>query len=85
MFTYFRNAINNSKPAKEYLDKRGLDFTRTEIGYNSAHLHHGQRKKEELFKTSFRSWSIARQGTHQQQNRRKGLQPLCQMLSLLCA
>ena len=43
MFTYFRNAINNSKPAKEYLEKGGLDVTRIEIGYNSAQLDQGGR------------------------------------------
>ena len=50
IFQYFRNAINNSKPAKEYLDKRSLDFTRLEVGYNSGQFHHGERKTEELIK-----------------------------------
>lgn len=27
MFTYFKNAIHNSKPAQEYLQSRCLDFT----------------------------------------------------------
>jgi len=48
MFTYFRNAINNSKPAKEYLEKRNLDFTRIELGYNSGQFHHGARKDGQL-------------------------------------
>jgi len=48
MFQYFRNAINNSKPAKEYLEKRNLDFTRLEVGYNSGQFHHGTRKDEQL-------------------------------------
>ena len=30
MFQYFRNAINNSKPAKDYLQKRNLDYTKIE-------------------------------------------------------
>ena len=48
MFTYFKNAVHNSKPAKEYLEKRGLDFTETEVGYNSGQFHHGTRKDENL-------------------------------------
>ena len=48
MFQYFRNAINNSKPAKEYLEKRNLDFTRLEVGYNSGQFHHGSRRDEQL-------------------------------------
>lgn len=50
MFQYFRNAISNSKPAKEYLEKRNLDNSLLEIGYNSGQFHHGERKTEELLK-----------------------------------
>jgi len=50
MFTYFRNGVHNSKPAKEYLEKRCLDFTKTEVGYNSGQFHHGTRKEESLIK-----------------------------------
>lgn len=48
MFTYFKNAIHNSPPAKEYLQKRGLDFKKTEVGYNGGQFHHGTRKDEAL-------------------------------------
>jgi DNA primase len=48
MFTYFKNGVHNSKPAKEYLQKRGLDFTITDVGYNSGQFHHGTRKDEAL-------------------------------------
>lgn len=48
MYQYFKNAINNSKPAKDYLEKRNLDFTRLEVGYNSGQFHHGARKDENL-------------------------------------
>ncbi len=48
MFQYFRNAINNSKPAKDYLQKRNLDYTKIEVGYNSGQFHHGERKDENL-------------------------------------
>jgi DNA primase len=48
MFTYFRNALHNSKPAQEYIKQRGLDATRIEVGYNTAQFHHGARKEETL-------------------------------------
>jgi len=51
MFTYFKNGIHNSKPAQEYLRKRGLDFTKTRVGYNSGQFHHGKRKDEGLIKS----------------------------------
>lgn len=62
MFQYFRNAISNSKPAKEYLEKRGLDFTRIEIGYNSGQFHHGNRKTEELIKQSLEAGLLIDKG-----------------------
>jgi DNA primase/predicted transcriptional regulator len=48
MFTYFKNAVHNSKPAQEYIKQRGLDATRIEVGYNTAQFHHGARKEETL-------------------------------------
>ena len=54
MFTYFKNGVHNSKPAKEYLQKRCLDFTKTEVGYNSGQFHHGKRKDEALIKSCIR-------------------------------
>lgn len=51
MFTYFKNAIHNSKPAQEYLQKRKLDNSKTEVGYNSGQFHHGARKDEKLINT----------------------------------
>jgi len=48
MFTYFKNAIHNSKPAKAYLENRCLDYQKTEVGYNSGQFHHGTRKDEKL-------------------------------------
>lgn len=48
MFTYFKNAVHNSRPAREYLESRGLDYTKTEMGYNSGQFHHGSRKDETL-------------------------------------
>lgn len=48
MFQYFRNAVNSSSPAKDYLQKRNLDFKKLEVGYNSGQFHHGARKDENL-------------------------------------
>jgi len=46
MFIYFKNAVHNSKPAQDYIKKRGLDYEKIEIGYNSGQFHHGARKVE---------------------------------------
>jgi len=75
MFTYFRNAINNSKPAKEYLDKRGLDFARTEIGYNSGQFHHGERKTEELLKQALEVGLLQDKGLINNRTKEKGYSP----------
>lgn len=48
MFTYFKNAVYNSPPAKEYLKQRCLDASVVEVGYNSGQFHHGARKEESL-------------------------------------
>ena len=48
MFTYFKNAVHNSKPAREYIESRNLDYKQLEIGYNGGQFHHGQRKDETL-------------------------------------
>jgi DNA primase len=48
MFTYFKNAVYNSKSAIEYLNGRTLDRYVIEAGYNSAQFHHGKRKEETL-------------------------------------
>ena len=48
MFTYFKNAVHNSKPAQEYIKSRGLDSGKIEVGYNTGQFHHGTRKEEVL-------------------------------------
>jgi DNA primase len=48
MFQYFKNAISNSKPAKEYLQSRNLDNKKIEVGYNGGQFHHGARKDENV-------------------------------------
>ncbi len=44
LFTYFNNAVHNSKPAQEYLQSRYLAHEQLAIGYNSGQFHHGERK-----------------------------------------
>ncbi|QMU66250.1 MAG: toprim domain-containing protein [Flavobacteriaceae bacterium] len=53
MFQYFCNAVHNSKPAKQYLEQRNLDFKKlgsggSPVGYNAGQFHHGKRKDETL-------------------------------------
>ena len=54
MFTYFKNAVHNSKPAQEYIKQRGLWSLANApsgdggIGYNTAQFHHGNRKDDAL-------------------------------------
>ena len=48
LFTYFKNAIHNSAPAREYLQSRNLNPLKIEIGYNTGQFHHGQRRDETL-------------------------------------
>lgn len=48
MFTYFKNAVHNSKPAQVYLQGRGLDVRLLEVGYNTSQFHHGSRRDDQL-------------------------------------
>ena len=53
MFTYFKNAVANSKPAQDYLQSRGLHpqlltSAGVPVGYNTAQFHHGTRKDQAL-------------------------------------
>ena len=51
MFTYFKNAVYNSKPAQEYIKSRALDASKLAIGYNTGQFHHGTRRDELLIKS----------------------------------
>ena len=51
MFTYFKNAVYNSKPAQAYIRGRALDPVKLEIGYNTGQFHHGTRKDELLIES----------------------------------
>lgn len=64
MFTYFKNAVHNSPPAREYIEGRGLDFTKLEIGYNTGQFHHGTRKDEMLIKSCIKVGLLSPFGTN---------------------
>ena len=63
MFTYFKNAIHNSKPAQGYLQQRVLNNNKTEVGYNSGQFHHGTRKDEALIKSCLKYGLLLDLGT----------------------
>jgi len=64
MFTYFRNAVHNSKPAQEYIKQRNLDPVKLEIGYNTAQFHHGARRDEALINNCIAVGLLAPWGTN---------------------
>ena len=63
MFTYFKNGIHNSKPAKEYIGQRGLNYEKSIIGYNSGQFHHGKRKDEALIESCIKYGLLLDLGT----------------------
>lgn len=67
MFTYFKNAVHNSKPAQEYLQQRGLDPLKIEVGYNTAQFHHGARKDDTLISNCVAVGLLAPWGTNTRQ------------------
>lgn len=67
MFTYFKNAVSNSKPAQEYLQGRGLDPLKLEVGYNTAQFHHGTRKDDTLISNCVAVGLLAPWGTNTRQ------------------
>jgi len=44
VLTYFRKALNRSKPARSYLQERGLDPSVLDVGYNSGRFHRDRPK-----------------------------------------
>ena len=52
MFSYFTKGLHGSRPARSYLQQRGLDRQKTEAGYNSWHFHHGAGKDPRLIQKS---------------------------------
>jgi len=62
MLAYFKNAFHGSKPARNYLEKRGLKSSMIEVGYNSGQFHHGERKNEELIKKALETGLLQDRG-----------------------
>ncbi|EJL70932.1 toprim domain-containing protein [Chryseobacterium populi] len=75
MFQYFKNALHSSKPAREYLEKRNLDNSILEIGYNSGQFHHGERKTEELLKQALEVGLLQDKGLINNRTKEKGYSP----------
>lgn len=44
VFTYYENALLNSKPAKDYCKQRNLDYNKLQIGYNTGTFHHNNKE-----------------------------------------
>src|SRR5690554_3820102 len=64
MYQYFKNAVSNSKPAKDYLQQRNLDYKKIEVGYNAGQFHHGARKDEQLIKNCVETGLLIPYGTN---------------------
>ena len=71
-FSYFRTALYCSSPAKEYIEKRNLDNSILEIGYNSGQFHHGARKSEELIKQALEVGLLQDKGLINNRTKEKG-------------
>ncbi len=63
MFSSFKKAVSNSRPAKDYLTSRHLNISEIEAGYNSGQFHHGTRKDETLIKTCLNCGLLTETGT----------------------
>ena len=64
IFTYFKNGVHNSKPTKAYLESRGLDWTKTEVGYNSGQFHYKLTGGDEAIKQYVRCGLLLELGTN---------------------
>ncbi|MEN5307204.1 CHC2 zinc finger domain-containing protein [Chryseobacterium cucumeris] len=74
MFAYFKNALHSSKPARDYLEKRNLDNSILEIGYNSGQFHHGERKTEELIQNAVETGLLLDKGLINNRTKEKAYQ-----------
>lgn len=67
MFTYFKNAVASSKPARDYLQSRGLDPLKIAVGYNTAQFHHGARRDDALINNCVAVGLLSPWGTNTRQ------------------
>lgn len=63
MFSYFTKGLHGSRPARAYLQQRGLDHQETEVGYNSGQFHHGARKDPKLIEKCLQHGLLSDPGT----------------------
>lgn len=75
MFTYFKNGVYSSPPAKEYLQQRNLDFKKVEVGYNTGQFHYGPRKYESLIQQSLQYGLLADKNLTSSRTGEKAYQP----------
>lgn len=71
-FSYFRKALYCSVPAKGYIEKRNLDNSLLEIGYNSGQFHHGERKNDALIKKALEVGLLQDKGLINNRTKEKG-------------
>ncbi|AZB27023.1 hypothetical protein EG339_21755 [Chryseobacterium bernardetii] len=71
-FSYFRKALYCSIPAKGYIEKRNLDNSLLEIGYNSGQFHHGERKNDALIKKTLEAGLLQDKGLINNRTKEKG-------------
>jgi len=64
IFTYFKNGVHNSKPTKAYLESRCMDFTKTEVGYNSGQFHYKLSGGDEAIQEYVRCGLLLELGTN---------------------
>lgn len=64
MFSYFKNGLAGSKPAREYAASRNLDPAKIEMGYNSGQFHHGPRKDKYLIESCLKVGLLLDKGRH---------------------
>lgn len=72
IFSYFRNALYCSGPAKQYIEKRNLDNSILEIGYNSGQFHHGSRRDEQLINNAVKCGLLQDKGLINNRTGEKG-------------
>ena len=51
IFIYFKNGLNSSAPALEYLKSRNLNANQIEVGYNAGQFHYTNRDNKELIRS----------------------------------
>ena len=64
MYSYFKNGLKSSKPAREYIEQRTLRYESLDMGFNSGQYHHGERRDEALIKSCLEVGLLTEYGTN---------------------